>query len=97
MKIPDDILQPVVFKDNYFDLKGLSAYSMISVSSLRYHIRESNLPCFKVTGKQGKTGRILVKRSEFDRWIESFRINHFMDIDKFTDKILRDMETQVSA
>ena len=31
-------------------------------------MKECNLPCFKVRGK------LLVRKSEFDKWIEGFRV-----------------------
>jgi excisionase family DNA binding protein len=63
--IPDDIAErAVAFADQYFDLRGLSAYSSLAVPTLRDYIRAGHLPCFKVKGK------ILVKRSEFDQWLE---------------------------
>lgn len=66
--MPDDIAEPVIaLKDQYFDLKGLSAYSALAVSTLRDYIRKGRLPCFKLEGK------ILVRRSDFDQWIDQFR------------------------
>ena len=55
--------------DKYFDLKSLSEYSSLGVPTLRDHIRSEGLPYFKVKGK------ILVKQSEFDSWLESFRVD----------------------
>jgi hypothetical protein len=55
--------------DKYFDLKSLSEYSSLGVPTLRDYIRSEGLPCFKVKGK------ILVRQSEFDGWLESFRVD----------------------
>ena len=55
--------------DKYFDLKSLSEYSSLRIPTLRDHIRSEGLPHFKVKGK------ILVKQSEFDEWLESFRVD----------------------
>ena len=58
--------------DKYFDLKGLSKYSSMGVSTLRDYLKDAAapMPHFKVKGK------ILVKQSEFDAWIESnFRVD----------------------
>ena len=52
----------------YLDLHGLKHYTSIPVSTMRDYIKREGLPCFKVRGK------ILVKRSEFDAWMESYRI-----------------------
>ena len=77
MIIPDEIAEPIAFNDQYFDLRGLSAYSAIAVGTIRDHIKARGLPHFKLAGK------ILVKRSEFDTWVEKFRLtknlNHIVD------------------
>jgi len=54
--------------DNYLDLKALAAYSCLSVHTLRDYIATSDdpLPSFCVCKK------ILVKKSEFDRWLEGY-------------------------
>ena len=56
--------------DKYMDLKGLSEYSSLKIPTLRDRLRDVDpLPHFKVKGK------ILVKKSEFDTWMESrFRV-----------------------
>jgi excisionase family DNA binding protein len=74
--------------DKYFDLKGLSAYSALSVGTLRDHIRRGNLPYFKVKGK------ILVKRSEFDQWIENYRVNKKHDLDRIVNDVLDSLKIQ---
>lgn len=68
--------------DRYLDLRGLANYSALSVSCLRDHIRKSGMPFFKVEGK------ILVKQSEFDRWVERYRGNTSEDLDKLVDEML---------
>ena len=80
MIIPDDIAEAgITLKDRYFDLRGLSAYSSLGVGTIRDHIRSGSLPSFKVKGK------ILVRKSEFDEWLEeNFRVsgerlNHMVD------------------
>jgi excisionase family DNA binding protein len=72
----------VTLADRYFDLQGLAVYSALSVQTLRSHIKKNHLPCFKVDGK------ILVKRSEFDRWLEAYRMNQDQDIDRKVAEIL---------
>ena len=75
MLLPDAIVEPAItLKDQYFDLKGLSVYSALGIGTLRDHIREGALPCFKVKGK------ILIKRSEFDKWMDSYQIHKKKDI-----------------
>jgi hypothetical protein len=57
--------------DCYFDLKGLAAYSSMSERSLRDYLHDPRnpLPYFKPGGR----GRVLVKRSDFDRWLSAWR------------------------
>ncbi len=88
MIIPYDIAT-LALQDQFFDLKGLSAYAPMGISTLRYHIRENGLPSYKIPGKNGKTGKILVKRSEFDSWIERFRENEFVDVEAIADEVIR--------
>lgn len=68
--------------DQYFDLKSLSSYSCLGVPTLRDYMREG-LPHFKLKGK------ILVKRSEFDGWLESFRINKDHELGDLVDGVIR--------
>lgn len=83
MQLPDDlILKGVALSDKYFDLRGLSAYSSLSVSTLRGHIRLDGLPCYLVKGK------ILVRQSEFERWMSNYRMNVNVDIDKIVDDVI---------
>jgi len=90
--IPDDIKQLVSALmehlsaiDQYFDLKGLERYSAIRVPTLRDHIKSGSLPAFKVKGK------VLVKKSEFDQWVERYRVSKNQDLNNLVDDILSDM------
>lgn len=87
MILPDNIIAgpAISLKDQYFDLKGLSAYSAFGVATLRDYIRSDALPCFKVKGK------ILIKRSEFDRWLERYRINKNQDLNYLVDGVMSDL------
>jgi hypothetical protein len=56
--------------DPYLGLKALSAYSGLSIRTLRTYIDrlpDEALPCYRVGTK------ILVRRSEFDEWIAAYR------------------------
>lgn len=55
--------------DCYLGLKDLASHCGLSSSTLRSYLNNSSspLPHFHVGGK------ILVKKSEFDKWIEAFR------------------------
>ena len=57
--------------DCYLDLRALNAYSSLSIPTLREHLKDpcTPLPHFKVKGK------ILIRRSEFDDWMNGFRSN----------------------
>jgi hypothetical protein len=86
MVIPDDIAETgVILKDRLFDLRGLSVYSTLGVSTLRDHIRKDGLPCFKIGGK------ILVKLSEFDKWLEGYRLHKGRDINSIADDVMREL------
>ena len=81
MQIPNSIIEPAVtLKDQYFDLRGLSAYSALAVGTLRDHIWSGGLPAFKVRGK------VLIKQSEFDLWLEGFRIEQ--NLDNIVDEVM---------
>lgn len=85
MVVPDSIAEHGIFlKDQFFDLKGLSAYSSLSVSTLRDHVR-NGLPAYLVHGK------ILIKKSEFDKWISGFRINMNQDLNALADEVLEEI------
>ena len=70
--------------DPFMSLKGLAAYSGLSVRTLRDHLGDAvhPLPCFRVGGK------ILVRRSEFDAWIERFR-HRANTVQRLVDEVLR--------
>jgi excisionase family DNA binding protein len=85
--LPDTILERgISLKDQYFDLRGLSVYSALGVSTLRDYIRAGRLPAFKVKGK------VLIRKSEFDRWIEKHRINRKIDIGRIANEALRSLK-----
>jgi hypothetical protein len=71
VQIPDSIIKAgITLEDQFFDLKGLSVYSSLGISSLRYHIRENALPCYSIRNDKGQVTKTLIKRSEFDRWMQ---------------------------
>jgi hypothetical protein len=83
VQIPDSIIKAgITLEDQFFDLKGLSVYSSLGISSLRYHIRENALPCYSIRNDKGQVTKTLIKRSEFDRWMQkSWRddLNNIVD------------------
>ena len=85
MIIPDDIAEKAIhLKDQYFDLKGLSAYSCVSVGSLRDYLK-TGLPHYRLKGK------ILIKRSEFDQWVEQYRVNRSQDLKRLVDGVMKSL------
>lgn len=89
MILADDIAEiGVVLKDQYFDIKGLSAYSAMAISTLRDYIRSGHLPCYKLKGK------ILVKRSVFDDMMERFRFDKKRDLNGIVDEVMGNLKNQ---
>jgi hypothetical protein len=71
--------------DPYMPLKALAAYGGIGVRKLREHIESPShpLPCYRVGG-----GKILVRRSDFDRWIVRYRQVGRMDLDRIVSEVV---------
>ena len=61
--------QPPV-DEGYLSLRALATYSSLSVRTLREYLTHPThpLPHLKMPGK------ILVKKSDFDLWVEQFRV-----------------------
>jgi len=57
--------------DRYLSLRSLATYAGLSIRTLRGHIgrRHAPLPHYRIGGK------ILVRRSEFDRWASEFKVD----------------------
>jgi hypothetical protein len=72
--------------ERLLDLKSLSRYSCLGVPTLRDYLRSGGLPYFKLKGK------ILVRLSEFDKWLESFRVDTKQDLNNLVDDILTDLK-----
>lgn len=71
--------------DGYLPLKALAAYSGLSVRTLRTYMGHPSrpLPHYRVGGK------VLVKRSEFDDWMATFRGQASSSVDVLVDDVLR--------
>ena len=83
----DVCLDNLQHSDKYMKLKDLSIYSGISVRKLRDLIKDlvNPLPCFRMDGV------ILVKKSEFDIWMErNFRLRQ-RDIDQIVDEVVSEL------
>ena len=93
MQIPDRLIKTeITLEDRFFDLKGLSLYSSMGVSSLRHHIQENGLPHYTVKGEKGQTSKILVKRSEFELWMKHMWRSD-VDIERIADEVLAELKT----
>jgi len=71
--------------DPFLPLKALATYSGLSVRTLREYLTDSvnPLPHYRVGGK------ILVRRSEFDGWIATYRHRGHPDVAQVVDEVLR--------
>lgn len=89
MILPDGIAkQGITLKDQYFDLRGLSAYCALAVPTLRDYLRDGRnpVPHFKVKGK------ILVRKTEFDDWLETFRVNRKQRVQDVVDGVMASLK-----
>ena len=75
--------------DRLFDLRGLSEYSSLGIPTLRDYLRADGLPCFKLKGK------ILIRKSEFDAWLERYRVNKKQEINAIVDDIMASIKGKV--
>ena len=83
MILPDNIAEiTITLQDGYFDLKGLAGYSTLAVPTLRDYIRSGKLPAYKVKGK------VLVKKSEFEKWMDNHRMDKKKDINGIVDEVV---------
>lgn len=82
--IPDEIAdKAITLQDQFFDLRGLSAYSSLAVPTLRSYIRAGGLPHYRLRGK------LIIKRSEFDTWMEQFRVSKALDLETIAEEAVR--------
>ena len=78
-----------VADDRYLSLRSLAAYAGMSVRTLRALLvrRHAPLPHYRIGGK------ILILRSEFDRWAAEFRIvRPPLDLDMVVGDVMRGLE-----
>ena len=69
-------------RDRYLDLRALSSYSSLGIPTLREYIRGGGLPYYRLRGK------ILIRRSDFDEWIEHYKVNGRDDLDALVEDAL---------
>ncbi len=72
--------------DPYLGLRALAAYAGCSVRWLRDQLRDPYhpLPCYRLPG-----GKILVRRSEFDAWMASYRRIGNLEVERVVADVLR--------
>jgi hypothetical protein len=87
--------------DPWLSLGALSEYSGLSVRSLRAYVADPHrpLPHYRmkephvIATKTGRphtvTGKILVRRSDFDAWMQAFR--YVPDLDKLVDEVVSEI------
>jgi len=85
-----DEVRVAVGLDPYLTVRGLAGYSGLSTRKLRDLLTDPHhpLPCFRVGG------RILVKRSDFDRWVAAFRQNGTPDLAAVADAMFRELQSE---
>jgi hypothetical protein len=73
--------------DPYLSLRALAGYSGLSVRKLRDLLAEPGhpLPCYRIGGK------IVVRRSEYDRWAAHHRQVGNLDVDNIVSGAVRDL------
>ncbi len=83
-------VQVTLALDPYLSLKAASTYCSLSVSTLRGALTapEHALPCYRLSGK------ILLRRSELDRWLAGFRQVGAQDLDALVDAVMGDLRSE---
>lgn len=80
-------MKKAMIDPGFLDLKAAAAYTSLSVRTLREHIkRPGGPPIYRVVGK------ILLKRSDIDAWLERFKI----DLDSLANSALESFRVQHS-
>ena len=82
-----------VILDPYLSLTGLAGYSGLSVRKLRTHLADvaHPIPCYRVGGK------LLVRRSEFDAWMATYRQRGRVDVDRLVNEVVRELSAPASG
>ena len=72
----------------WMDLKTVQQYACVSERTVRdwIHRAENPLPAVQV-----ERGKLLIKRSQFDRWLESYRYEP-RDLGRIADEVMKDLK-----
>ncbi len=91
--------------DPWLSLPALSKASGLSVRTLRVYLADPDrpLPCFRmkephvITTRKGKaravSGKILIRWSEFEAWMEAFRHQPTRDLDRLVDEVVKEFRS----
>ncbi len=91
--------------DPWLSLPALSKLSGLSVRTLRAYLADPDrpLPCFRmkephvITTRKGRartvSGKILVRWSEFEAWMNAFRHKPTQDIDRLVDEVVQEFRS----
>jgi hypothetical protein len=81
--------QPVTME--WLDLRGLTAYAAVSERTIRewIHLAQDPLPAVQV-----EKGKLLVKRTQFDRWLQAhpFRPAESVDVGRIVDEVMNELK-----
>ncbi len=85
-------------EDCYMSLKALSTYSGLSQRKIKALLHDPHhpIPHFKLG--EGQNAKILVRRSEFDRWVEGYRVASLrprppLNIDVIVEEVMADLKS----
>jgi excisionase family DNA binding protein len=70
----------------YLDLRRLSTYSSMAIPTLRDYLKEGGLPYYRLRGK------ILVRKSNFDTWIEQFKVDERNDLEDLVNEAIEGLK-----
>jgi excisionase family DNA binding protein len=76
----------MIIPDIIYDLKGLSGYCSLKIPTLRDYLKKGEIPHYKLKGK------ILIRKSEFDAWLELYRVRKKRRLDGIVDDVLHSLK-----
>jgi hypothetical protein len=77
----------------WMDLKTVQRYACVSERTVRDWIHRPQNP---LPAKQVERGKLLVKRSQFDRWLEAhpYRPDDAIDVGRIVDEVMNDLKAR---